>query len=51
LDSCENAEAADVKSEALAEGCVTSVIAKARDRNNADLLSIKLHPADSDKNI
>ena len=27
LDSCKNAEATDAKSEALAEGCVTSDIA------------------------
>ena len=50
LDSCKNAEATDVKSEALAEGCVTSDIASDiasdKDRSNADLLSTALLPAD-----
>ena len=46
LDSCKNAEATDEKSEALAEGCVTSDIASDKHRSKAGLLSTALLPAD-----
>lgn len=46
LDNCENAEAAEEKSDALAEGCVTSDTASDKHRSNAGLLSTELLPAD-----
>ena len=40
-----------MKSEALTVGCDTSDIPRNREISTAVLLSIKLHPADSDEDI